>query len=203
MRTAFPHGIPSTHRTNVDLFIISLGLVILAPSLLHAFDLLFVPFGVGPAAFDLFSVNPIEYFQVLLVSNLLLSAGTGIFFPSAEQEVFVSGNLYEEREHFVQKLTNAIPDIVYVYDLDEGQLVYLNDRVSTILGYEPAELMHLGRGLLETFLHPDDQATAPRWFAKVSALQKGEILVHRFRVRHNNGEWRWLECREVVFKRDP
>ena len=162
-------------------------------------------FGLGPTGLELLRLPEggfFEYFCGLLGSNLLVSATTGIRVPSPEQDLFVSGNLYEERDHFFRELTKTIPDIVYVYDLDEGQLVYLNDRVTTILGYEAAELMLLGRGLLETYLHPDDQASAPRWFAKVNHLQKGEVLVHKFRVRHNNGEWRWMESREAVFKRD-
>ena len=203
MRAVFPHCIPlGPRRTNVDLLIISLGVIILALTLLNQLNGALV----GPTGFNLLEWtggDPIAYFIGLLASNLFLSASTGIFAPSSEHDLFVTGDLYEERDHFVRELTKTIPDIVYVYDLDEGQLVYLNDRVTTLLGYEATELMHLGRGLLETFLHPDDQATAPRWFAKVSGLQKGEVLEHKFRVRHKNGEWRWLESREVVFKRDP
>src|SRR5262249_23275175 len=51
-------------------------------------------------------------------------------------------------------------------------------------------------------IHPDDFAKRLRWFAQCNKLGKDEVFEHQYRVRHKNGEWRWLRSREVVFKRN-
>lgn len=106
-----------------------------------------------------------------------------------------------ENEHFIEQLTRAIPDILYLYDFDERRLIYLNQRASSILGYDAWEFREMGERLLESLVHPTDLARLHTWFSKVNELQDGEIFEHEFRVRHKRGEWRWFHSREGVFRR--
>ncbi len=201
MQTAFPLSVQGRPRTSSDYFIISLGIGTIAFAL-GGLLALFLDWTDG-GQLDWLSVETLSFFSGLIPSSLLMASATTLLAPTPDGDLLVNDKLYEERDHFLHELTKTLPDIVYVYDLDRGRLVYLNDRVKVLLGYEPSELMGLGRGLLETFLHPDDLESAPRWFAKVSDLHKDSVLEHKFRVRHKNGEWRWLESREVAFERDP
>ena len=201
MRNAFSYCVQGRPGTSIDHFIISLGAGLIALTLMRFFAFLF-PALVG-GYLDWFALDTFSPLFEVTGRDLLIASAIGIFVPTPERELLNQDSLYDERDRFLRELTKTIPDIVYVYDLDKGRLVYLNDRVTVLLGYEPSELMDLGPGLLETFLHPEDLGSAPLWFAKVSDLQQDAVLEHKFRVRHKNGEWRWLESREVVFDRDP
>jgi PAS domain-containing protein len=51
-------------------------------------------------------------------------------------------------------------------------------------------------------VHPDDYDRLVAYYTQIHAAQDGEILEIEYRVRHANGEWRWLCNRDAVFSRD-
>jgi PAS domain S-box-containing protein len=107
-----------------------------------------------------------------------------------------------ENGHFIEQLTNTIPDIITVYDITENRLIYLNRRASTVLGYSKSDLQKMGETMLERMVHPDDFAQYPNWMAEWMDLEDGEVFQHECRIRHKDGDWRWFNSRDVVFKRD-
>jgi PAS domain S-box-containing protein len=109
--------------------------------------------------------------------------------------------LLGESEHFIQQVTNTIPGILYVYDFKEQRIIYLNSQVTSVLGYGKKEIQEMGKSIIKTVVHPDDLARLPQWIARCNKLENGEIFEHEYRVRHKNGEWRWLKSRVNSFKR--
>ena len=140
-----------------------------------------------------------------LVSQLpFLLAAIPVFLSSIflKDEVTVVDSVPAENEHFIQQLTRTIPDILYVYDFDERCIVYLNRQASAVLGYDDWELRDVSEARLEELIHPDDFGRRFRWFAQCNKLSGDEVFEHQYRIRHSNGDWRWLRSREVVFKRN-
>ena len=70
-----------------------------------------------------------------------------------------------ESEHFIERITNTMPGILYVYDLTEQRVVYLNHQISTILGYNQTEVQNMGRSLIKILVHPYYFAWVPQWIA--------------------------------------
>ncbi|HEY9635476.1 MAG TPA: PAS domain S-box protein [Coleofasciculaceae cyanobacterium] len=108
---------------------------------------------------------------------------------------------WRETQRWLQAIAEANPNILYVYDLIEQQNVYSNRQMLTILGYRAEEVQQMGTTVLPTLMHPDDFAAASEHFKKFETAQEGEIFEFEYRMRHKNGEWRWLISRETLFTR--
>jgi PAS domain S-box-containing protein len=106
-----------------------------------------------------------------------------------------------ERQHFIERITNTVPGIVYVYDLVEQRNVYANLQLAEMLGYTAAEVQDMSQDFFSRLMHPDDFAKLPTQFQKLYALQDGESLEFEFRMQHVHGEWRWLADRATIFTR--
>ncbi|HEY9302289.1 MAG TPA: PAS domain S-box protein, partial [Phormidium sp.] len=81
--------------------------------------------------------------------------------------------------------------------------IYTNAEVVKILGYTPEELHHLQSTDCWQLIHPDDHQIMLERLLKLETVKDGETVDFEYRVRHKNGEWRWLFSREIVFSRTP
>ncbi|MBD2039674.1 diguanylate cyclase domain-containing protein [Microcoleus sp. FACHB-672] len=104
-------------------------------------------------------------------------------------------------QHFIQKMADAIPYLMYIYDLVEQQNVYANHQITGILGYTPEEVQEMGQALFFNLMHPEDLTRLPAHQGKLIMMQDGEVMELEYRMKHRSGEWRWLRGRELVFSR--
>ena len=104
-------------------------------------------------------------------------------------------------QHFIQKMADAIPYLMYIYDLIEQQNIYANHQITGMLGYTPEEFQEMGQALFLNLMHPDDLALLPAHQQKIITMRDGEVLELEYRMKHRSGEWRWLRGRELVFSR--
>ncbi len=107
-----------------------------------------------------------------------------------------------ETQRFIQRITETIPNLLYINDLTERRNLYINQAVERVLGYTPAEIQQVG-DLFAVLGHPDEQAQLERHFSRLATAADSEILEIEFRLRHKNGQWCWLWSRDMVFQRDP
>jgi len=117
-----------------------------------------------------------------------------------EQENKVSK---EELPHLLKELFNLTPNVIYLYDLQQGRNLFSNVSVGEVLGYSSMDIKKMKGNFLPVLMHPDDfnnfvKNIAPRHFE----LNDGEVLQHSYRMQHKGGKWVWLESKESVFKRD-
>ncbi len=124
-----------------------------------------------------------------------------------ELEIEVAGRTVELQasQEFIEKIADASPNILYLYDLQEHRNVYANRELTDLLGYTPEQFQDLGSKFVQELIHPDDQSQLqrlPAYFKQITTHQDDEILECEYRMRHVNGEWRWLSSREAVFSRD-
>jgi PAS domain S-box-containing protein len=107
-----------------------------------------------------------------------------------------------ERSRFIESIVNLSPDILYIYDIVEKRNIYSNDGSEKILGYTSEEVREMGESLLPTLMHPDDfnsylNETLPEY----PKTGDGEVISNEFRMKSKSGEWHWLDCREIIYKR--
>lgn len=77
----------------------------------------------------------------------------------------------------------------------EGKFTFVDQRVMTILGYTPPEL--LGKSCFD-FFHPEDQTHMKESFEQVVKL-KGQVMSVMYRFRTKNREWVWLRTSAFAF----
>ncbi len=107
-----------------------------------------------------------------------------------------------ERRRLHDRIADALPQLVYVYDLRALRLRLVNAQLTPLLGYAAADLSRPGAGLFGEWLHPEDRAAVARRHQELT--RSGALPgVQEFRVRHANGAYRWLQSREVIFTRTP
>lgn len=106
-----------------------------------------------------------------------------------------------DSQRFIQRIADTAPLIIYLYDLIEHVTLYMNNQIFTMLGYTPTEIRTMGPRILVSLIHPEDLAMATEHFNQVATDISGHTFEHEFRVKHVNGDWRWLRSRDVVFTR--
>jgi PAS domain S-box-containing protein len=104
-------------------------------------------------------------------------------------------------QRLFEKIAATSPDLMYVCDLLGRYTAYINPAVKRVLGYTPSEIAAMGQGVAG-LLHPDDLAPAFLHHAAFAQLPEDSIAEIEVRMRHADGSYRWLRCRESVFERD-
>ena len=111
-------------------------------------------------------------------------------------------NDLKESQHFAKKVTDTIPEMLRVYDLVEQKNIYANGSLEEILGYLVDEINTLDRATAEKMIHPEDVNEWNRMLNALHGIRTNQVLEATYRVRHANGEWRWLNRRDIVFQTD-
>lgn len=118
-----------------------------------------------------------------------------------EQSKQTEISLYDS-QRFIKRIADASPNIIYVYDIQEQRNIYVNDRISKILGYSPAEIQGMGDNLFMNLMHPEDLERVPDEYSRIAIGEDEDLFEFEYRMKHANGQWRWLHSRHVVFHRD-
>lgn len=98
--------------------------------------------------------------------------------------------LRQSEERF-RILANTAPGVIYLcknnYNFD---LIYVNDSIKKLTGYTQAQFLS-GAASFRTLCHPDDSDSLVLQDAHTLREQAGYHLTYR--IKHGNGEWRWIE----------
>jgi PAS domain S-box-containing protein len=108
-----------------------------------------------------------------------------------------------ESQHLRARIADTIPELVYVYDLSAQRTRMVNRQVTAVLGYAPEEVQGKSGPVFGDLLHPEDVASCVARSQVWATAETGTFLETEYRVRHVNGEYRWLRSRETVLTRTP
>jgi len=109
-----------------------------------------------------------------------------------------------ESQHLLKKMSETIPLVIFIYDVNKGHNVYVNRSME--LNYSPEQIEKYsgeGQGFYNGFVHEDDRQRHHENTAKLQYLQDGEIADNEYRIIDGSGNYRWLHFRDVVFARNP
>ncbi len=113
-----------------------------------------------------------------------------------------SEQLLADNLHFIQKITDANPGIIFIHDLPSRQNIYTNRSIEKILGYTIEEFKQMDRTQVIQRVHPDDLTDVIRHYDRLSRAEEDDIWEIEYRVQHQAGHWVWLLTREMIFNRD-
>ncbi|MFP4006420.1 MAG: PAS domain S-box protein [Spirulinaceae cyanobacterium] len=108
----------------------------------------------------------------------------------------------QKSQRFVQRIAEASPDILYIFDLEQQCNIYSNRQIAEILGYTPVEIQALGSNFIPSLIHPQDLTKVIEYHQKVTKMDDGDILELEYRLQDKQGQWHWLVSRETVFSRN-
>lgn len=105
----------------------------------------------------------------------------------------------KEEHYFLEQITDNTPHLIYVFDLDEQQFIYINQRIRDLTGIEQDYVYGMGPHLFKMVLHPDDLSKRVDYFNQLSKLKQGETRDNEFRI-HVGGGYRWFRSKDRIFK---
>ena len=114
-----------------------------------------------------------------------------------------------ESHIFIQKLADATPSIITSYNVNTGKYRFISQGLKKLFGYDPDIPMQEGVGFFVSLVHPDDLGPIMEQNEKMLEAANNippgapELIVDfEYRMRHQNGDYRWLHTYGTVFDRN-
>jgi len=106
-----------------------------------------------------------------------------------------------ESQQLQEHIADTLPEILYLYDLATRRVLYCNRRITTVLGYTPADIEGKTIEHLRQLVHADDAAQFATWDQQFASASDDDRFESRYRLKHRNGAYRWLHVRERICTR--
>lgn len=132
-----------------------------------------------------------------VVAQLVLRRQAALLRTALEERTKAMTAL-QERYQLVQRIADALPEVLYIFDLTEEKVIFSNQQVQAVLGYEATEIQRQEVSFFKTVLHAEDWPAFVTRLEQYRAAKMGEVLECVYRARCANGEWRWLHSRDTV-----
>jgi PAS domain S-box-containing protein len=129
------------------------------------------------------------------------SDGRPIYVISLLRDVsdrIASQNALAESEERYRTVTERVSDMISRTGVD-SRVTFVSPSVREVMGYDPEEIQ--GQSLLR-FMHPDDVPPTLELYRNLIAGERPEGLSHRYRARHKDGRWIWLEANPTLVRDD-
>ncbi len=124
------------------------------------------------------------------ITNLLAEPSVQAFvfnFRDITERKQAEETLQKSEKRFRALVEHSMEEISLV-DSD-GTLTYESPNMRRPLGYPPNSF--IGQNLFDLF-HPDERAAAAQLLEQI-AKHPGSVQEAMFRLRHQDGSWRWME----------
>jgi PAS domain S-box-containing protein len=105
------------------------------------------------------------------------------------------------REALLDKILEASPDMVYVFNLTESKVVYFSPNIITHLGYQPKEIEAMGPNWLSKLVQSEDVAAVKKNIEKFYDLSDDAIFEYERKFIKANGQIGFFKIRVKVFTR--
>ena len=115
----------------------------------------------------------------------------------------------EESRKFIEKIANVSPCIMAVYNKNSNEYIFVNNTAERLLGYTAEEFMNKGRNFFYSLMHPDDiklikekNLELIEEANKTSGTIDENIKELKYRLKHKDGNYRWINTFTTVFNRN-
>lgn len=133
------------------------------------------------------------------------SAGTPIRMIGATWEMtdlILSRKEINESRKFLSAVAEAVPGLLYVYDVQKDESVYMNRSAAAFIGYNDEELHKLGSKFWSSKIYPDDQVKAHEHLLRIKNVTTDEVMSLEYRMIHGSGRIIWIESQDIILSRD-
>lgn len=103
------------------------------------------------------------------------------------------------QENLYLRLIENIPEVVWRAN-EKGDAIFISERISSVFGYRPEDLLQDGSRLWFGRMHPEDRPRVTEEYAEL--FRTGKQFDTQYRIQHRDGHWMWWHDRAVI-ARDP
>ena len=108
----------------------------------------------------------------------------------------------ENNQAFFQQLSEFTPAMLYVQDLEEREIIFINKSVENFLGHTAEYIYQKGHAIFKEVIHPDDYEGFMTHLETCKSLATDEVKLIDTRLKAASGDWRWFRLQDKAFKRD-
>ncbi len=107
----------------------------------------------------------------------------------------------EDSRRFAECVILTQPNILYVYDLEHGRVIFVNPEIKAVLGYTQADVLEMGAKIASCLVHPEDLPRVMEHQEHCQQAGDGDVLEIEYRLRQAFGDWHWFSSRDTVYAR--
>lgn len=122
--------------------------------------------------------------------------------PVILQDIARSGLSKWDALPFLRKVTDVVPNVIYIFNQQTQSNEYTNRSMGGTLGYSFEEVQEMGAEMMPILCHPADLPKVGAHFATILELSDGEVAQVEYRLKNKAGDWVWLQSHDTVFDRD-
>lgn len=170
------------------------------------------------------TLSPHDFFYRIILKNgqqKILHAKVEVKLDSNQSPVEMFGTLQdvteqkqkenelEESKKFIEKIANVSPCIITVYNKNSNKYIFVNNTAERLLGYTAEEFMNKGRNFFYSLMHPDDiklikekNIELLNEANKAKEIADENIKELKYRLKHKDGNYRWINTFTTVFSRN-
>lgn len=110
-------------------------------------------------------------------------------------------NRLRDAERFIRQLSDTVPSIIAVYDLEEQRIVHCSRMSEKVCGYTEAELGAMSDSEFFGLVHEEDRHQVLEIRRRFADGETDEASGFVYRIRHKNGGEIWFEGAFRAFKK--
>jgi PAS domain S-box-containing protein len=103
------------------------------------------------------------------------------------------------REAQYRRLIENIPEVAWTAD-EQGNATFISEKIKTVFGYSPEEILALGAELWFGRMHPDDRERVKKAYAAL--FHHGQAFDVEYRIQHGDGHWMWWRDRAAMIEEE-
>jgi PAS domain S-box-containing protein len=115
-----------------------------------------------------------------------------------------------DNQMFIKKIADATPSIIASYNVHTGYYAFINEGLKKLLGYDTQLVIEKGAAFFAEIIHPDDLEPLTQKNNRVleeynRPEQRDDnqaIVEFTYRMRHQNGSYRWFQTYGTIFDRN-
>lgn len=108
----------------------------------------------------------------------------------------------KEQSHYLQRITDTVPDMISVMELETKKVDCLNPDIFIANGFNPELLKIMPREEVAQLVHKDDRQELNEFYQKLGNSSDDDIVTAEYRAKDLSGTWKWFSVRARVFERD-
>ena len=116
--------------------------------------------------------------------------------------LFLRNDMLSVSESFNRNLTELSPNVVYILDLEENKITFLNQTGLKLIGTTWKKVETLEDKIQPLIVHPDDTISVAETIEKVKNSFDEQVFEHEYRIKNAEGNWTPILARDTAFKRD-
>lgn len=107
-----------------------------------------------------------------------------------------------DQSNLFEKINKAIPNSIYIFDVVEHSMVWMNERTQALYGYSLEEMRAMGPNYWVSTMHPDDIPALQKGLQQCLLMKDGDVYEAEYRFKDRNGIFHWINDRVTVFSRE-